>query len=177
MERNKVKEINDRITKTNIKGKPYVMVKDRIAGFYAVCPDGRIVTEMIEKTPDEVTFKAYIYEGDRLLACSHANEIRTASAINKTSYVENCETSAIGRAIAAATGIGIEDSFASYEEVAQAQRMQAEAGMLIGDEEADRLAALLGDRLPKALAYYGVSDVHMLTNEQYGDCVRRSARG
>ena len=176
MFRNKVKDINDRITKTNIKGKPYVMVKDRIAGFYEVCPNGRIVTELVEKTPDEVTFKAYIYEEDELLACAHANEIRQASAINRTSYVENCETSAIGRAIAAATGIGIQDSFASYEEVAQAQRMQAEAGMLIGDDDADRLAALLGDRLPKALAYYGVNDVHMLTNEQYSDCVRRSAK-
>lgn len=176
MDFEKVKEINRAITKTNIKGKPYVMVKDRIFGFREVCPDGRIITEIVEKSPDEVTIKASIYEGDALLACAHANEIRTASSINKTSYIENCETSAIGRAIAAATGIGIEDSFASAEEVAQAQRLQAEAGMLIGNEDANKLTALLGDRLPKALEYYGVSDVHMLTNEMYSDIVRRTAR-
>lgn len=176
MDYNKVKELNARITKTNIKGKPYVMVKDRIAAFREVCPDGRIVTEMIEKTADEVTFAASVYEGETLLAKAHANEVRTASAINRSSYVENCETSAIGRAIAAATGIGIEDSFASAEEVAIAQSVQAGFDMLISDEDAAKLTQLLGDRLPKALAYYGVNDVHLLTNEQYSDCVRRTAR-
>ena len=176
MDYKKVKEINQRITKTNIKGKPYVMVKDRISAFREVCPDGRIVTEMIEKTADEVTFSASVYEGDTLLAVAHANEVRTASNINRSSYVENCETSAIGRAIAAATGIGIEDSFASAEEVTIAQSVQAGFDMLISDEDANKLTALLGDRLPKALAYYGVSDVHLLTNEQYSDCVRRTAK-
>lgn len=172
-----IKEINSRITKTNIKGKPYVMVKDRIAAFREVCPDGVIATEMLEKTADEVTFRATISDGDgNILAIAHANEMRTSSQVNRSSYVENCETSAIGRAIAAATGIGIEDSFASADEVQIAQQVQAEMGMLITDEDANKLKALLGDRLPKALAYYGVEDVHLLTNEQYADCVRRTAR-
>ena len=53
------------------------------------------------------------------------------------------------------------------------KRQEAESfGMLISDADANKLTALLGDRLPKALAYYGVADVHLLTNEQYSDCVR-----
>lgn len=173
----KVKELNQRITKTNIKGKPYVMVKDRIAAFRELMPGGRIETDIVEKNPDEVTIRARVYdEGGVLLGTGHANEIRTSSNINKTSYIENCETSAIGRAIALACGIGIEDSFASAEEVRQAQEMQAGFDMLISDEDADRLAELLGDRLPKALAYYGVADVHLLTNGQFSEIVRRSAR-
>ena len=48
--------------------------------------------------------------------------------------------------------------------------------MLISDADANKLVSLLGDRLPKALAYYGVADVHLLTNEQYSDCVRRTAK-
>lgn len=177
MNKYNIKEINSRITKTNIKGKPYVMVKDRIAAFREICPDGSIVTEMIEKTADEVTFRATVADGDgSVLAIAHANEMRTSSQVNRTSYVENCETSAIGRAIAAATGIGIEDSFASAEEVRNAQQAQAEMGMLITDDDANKLTELLGDRLPKALAYYGVEDVHLLTNEMYSDCVRRTAK-
>lgn len=177
MDYKKVKELNGKITKTNIKGKPYVMVKDRIAAFRELCPNGSIVTEMIEKTADEVTFRATVADGDgSILAIAHANELRTSSNINRSSYVENCETSAIGRAIAAATGIGIEDSFASAEEVTIAQSVQAGFDMLISDEDANKLTALLGDRLPKALAYYGVNDVHLLTNEQYSDCVRRTAK-
>ena len=177
MEYEKVKTLNARITKTNIKGKPYVMVKDRVAAFRELCPEGCIKTEMLEKTADEVTFKAEVYnDAGQLLGTAHANEVRTSSNINRSSYVENCETSAIGRAIAAATGIGIEDSFASYEEVQIAQQVQNELGMLISEDDANKLVALLGDRLPKALAYYGVEDVHLLTNEQYSDCVRRTAR-
>lgn len=58
------------------------------------------------------------------------------------------------------------------------KRMEAESmGMLISDSDANKLVSLLGDRLPKALAYYGVEDVHLMTNEQYSDCVKKSARG
>jgi hypothetical protein len=53
----------------------------------------------------------------RIRATGHAHEDRTSSMINKTSYVENCETSCpFGRALAA-LGIGIETSIASANEV------------------------------------------------------------
>ena len=57
------------------------------------------------------------------------------------------------------------------------KRQEAESyGMLISDSDANKITALLGDRLPKALAYYGVNDVHLLTVEQYAEIVKRTAR-
>lgn len=57
------------------------------------------------------------------------------------------------------------------------KRHEAESfGMLISDADANKLVSLLGDRLPKALAYYGVTDVHLLTVEQYAEIVKRTAR-
>ena len=55
----------------------------------------------------------------RVIATGHAHEVQGASNINKTSYVENCETSAIGRALAM-LGIGIDTSIASANEVEDA---------------------------------------------------------
>ena len=55
----------------------------------------------------------------RVVATGHAHEERSSSHINKTSYVENCETSAIGRALAM-MGIGIDTSIASANEVQDA---------------------------------------------------------
>ena len=55
-----------------------------------------------------------------------ANENKNASSINRTSYIENCETSAVGRALAMC-GIGINASIASYEEVNSAVYAKAEA--------------------------------------------------
>ena len=56
-------------------------------------------------------------------ASGHAEERRGSSFINKTSYVENCETSAWGRALGN-FGIGLDTSVASYDEVANAIKNQ-----------------------------------------------------
>ena len=58
-------------------------------------------------------------ESQRVVATGHAHEERSSSNINKTSYVENCETSAVGRALAM-LGIGIDTSIASANEVEEA---------------------------------------------------------
>ncbi len=63
-------------------------------------------------------------EGD-VIAQGHAHEVRGSSNINKTSYVENCETSAVGRALAM-LGIGIDTSIASANEVEEAIAKQQE---------------------------------------------------
>ena len=60
----------------------------------------------------------------RVVATGHAHEERSGSHINKTSYVENCETSAIGRALAM-MGIGIDTSIASANEVNDAIAKQS----------------------------------------------------
>jgi hypothetical protein len=69
-------------------------------------------------------FKATITDGQgRILGTGTAFELQAASFINNTSYIENCETSAVGRALSMC-GIGIDDAVSSYEEVANAMLNQ-----------------------------------------------------
>jgi len=112
---------------TNIKGKEYVQINERILYFAKQYPDWSIQTEVISITDDDVLCKACIYDSDNdLRFTGHAHEEKQSSYINKTSYVENCETSAVGRALGM-MGIGIETSIATAEEVKQAVNTQANA--------------------------------------------------
>ncbi len=63
--------------------------------------------------------KAAVYDNGSLLATGHAYEKETSSFINKTSFIENCETSAVGRALGM-LGIGIDTSVCSAEELQNA---------------------------------------------------------
>lgn len=124
---------NAKIKTTNIKGKQYAEVHERIKHFrgepnYASLG---INTEVLEwdKDKEEIVIRASIYDTSsdkgRILASGIAHERRDDknSFVNKTSYVENAETSAIGRALAC-MGIGIEDAYASAFEVANAIAQQ-----------------------------------------------------
>lgn len=102
----------------NIHGKEYETVASRVARFREKHPGFTIETRVLRLDQDEVLMEARISDGDRLIANGHAQEFRQSSTINKTSYVENCETSAIGRALAS-FGIGGTE-FASADEVAHA---------------------------------------------------------
>ena len=124
---------NAKIKTTNIKGKQYAEVHERIKHFrgepnYASLG---ISTEVLEwdKDKEEIIIRASIYDTSSdiggILASGIAHERRDdkQSFVNKTSYVENAETSAIGRALAC-MGIGIEDAYASAFEVANAIAQQ-----------------------------------------------------
>ena len=107
---------------TNIKGKDYVEVNQRLLYFRnePTFAGWSIESDLVDLQPDRCCIKAIIRDADgRIRATGHAHEDRTSSMINKTSYVENCETSAFGRALAA-LGIGIETSIASANEVSMA---------------------------------------------------------
>ena len=116
---------NETIKTTDIKGKDYAEVNQRIKAFRMVYPSGTIETEMIQNENGVVIFRADVYDGDRLLATGTAYEKENSSFINKTSYIENCETSAVGRALGMA-GFGIDTSVASAEEVQNAINNQVE---------------------------------------------------
>ncbi len=119
-----LKKINEGLNKTNIKGKEYVDVANRIQAFRQIFPEGRIETEILDHSNGSVLIKASVYSIDgRLLATGHALENQNASMINKTSYIENCETSAIGRALGN-LGIGSTQSIASVEEMTGALAAQ-----------------------------------------------------
>ena len=115
---------NNTIKATDIKGKDYAEVNQRIKAFRMVYPTGSIVPEMVSNENGVCVFRAEVgYWTDegiyRVLGVGTAYEKEDSSFINKTSYIENCETSAVGRALGMC-GFGIDVSVASYEEVANA---------------------------------------------------------
>ena len=113
----------------NIKGKEYVPVNERIKHFRTDKNyDGySLESEIIELTDAIITIKAIIKNSEgRVIATGLANESKNDGYINKTSYIENCETSAWGRALSN-FGIGIDTSIASYDEVLKAQQAQVMA--------------------------------------------------
>ena len=106
--------------------KKYVTVAARLQAFRKICPSGSIDTTVCDLDDEHVMVQAKIYdEKDHLLASGTAEERKASSQINQTSYVENCETSAIGRALGV-LGIGSEENMASAEEMATALLNQVE---------------------------------------------------
>ena len=104
----------------NIKGKDYIEVNERLKYFRANFKDHSLTSEIIDKNEDTIIIKATIADpSGRILAQGIAHEEKSSSYINKSSYVENCETSAWGRSLGN-FGIGIDTSVASYEEVSNA---------------------------------------------------------
>ena len=119
-----LKKANEQIKTVDIKGKNYAQVTERIKAFREICPGGQIFTEILSKEDGVVLMKATITDEDgRVIATGLAQEKESGSFINKTSYIENCETSAVGRALGFA-GIGIDGSMASAEEVSNAMLNQ-----------------------------------------------------
>lgn len=113
-------EANKTIKTTDIKGKDYAEVNQRIKVFRMLFPNGGIETEIVSLEAGVVVIKATVKdEAGFILGTGLAYEHENSSFINKTSYIENCETSAVGRALGMC-GIGIDVSVASYEEVANA---------------------------------------------------------
>ncbi len=113
----------------SIKGKDYVEVNTRVKEFRTneAFKGYRLTSEIIDLTNGVVTMKATVLDtnGD-VIATGHAQEKESSSFINKTSFIENCETSAWGRALGN-LGIGIDTSIASSEEVLNAIENQEKA--------------------------------------------------
>lgn len=122
-----LKKANDSIKTTDIKGKEYAEVNQRIKAFRMIYPTGTIETNLVSNENGICIFKAMVgfFDGENLivLGTGTAYEKEGSSFINKTSYIENCETSAVGRALGMA-GFGIDTSVASFEEVANAIQQQ-----------------------------------------------------
>ena len=79
----------------------YEPVATRIARYWAEhANDGSITTELVTRTDTDVVIRAVVWAGERILGTGYAQETVTNRGVNSTSSVENCETSAIGRALA-----------------------------------------------------------------------------
>jgi len=119
---------NYKFKTTNIRGKQYVEVNERIKFFRQETKyDGwGIHTDVNMLDGEQCLCKCTITNtSGEVVAQGHAHEVKSASNINKTSHVENCETSAVGRALAM-LGIGIDTSIASANEVTEAISKQEE---------------------------------------------------
>jgi hypothetical protein len=108
----------------NIRGKEYQTVALRVQKFREAHPNWSLTSEVLFRDADCVVMKSIIAdETGRVLATGHAEEYRKASQINGTSALENAETSAHGRSLAA-LGIGGTE-FASANEVQNAIHQQS----------------------------------------------------
>ena len=119
---------NAAIRTTNIKGKEYAEVNQRVKAFRTLYPEGFITTEILCREGGLCIIKATVghYADGKsvILATGTAYEKEGSSQINRTSYIENCETSAVGRALGMA-GFGIDTSIASADEMNNALLQQS----------------------------------------------------
>lgn len=107
----------------NIKGKQYSTVAERHRFLLKYFPETRIDEQIFFQDEKRVITKTTLYIGETPYATGHAEEKRDSSFINKTSALENCLSSSLGRCLAA---FGLHGSeFASAEELANALKQQS----------------------------------------------------
>lgn len=170
-----IKYANESIITTDIKGKDYAEVNQRVKAFRMVYPTGFIKTNLIGNQDGVCIFEAKVgyyndavYENKQfkeeiVLATGTAYEKENSTFINKTSYIENCETSAVGRALGMA-GFGIDTSIASAEEVQNAIENQNKK---IEKEQITKIRKLIPEEnIDAMLKYYKIEKIEdMLFND------------
>lgn len=167
-----IKEANDSTKTTDIKGKEYTEVNQRIKAYRMVYPNGSITTEILRLEDGVVLMKATILNEDGVvIGTGLAQEKEDSTFINKTSYIENCETSAVGRALGMC-GFGIDTSVASAEEVKTAmanQEQKQDTKKTTKKNEINEVVLLKAQKLNIKLedvATYFKKKVTELTNEE-----------
>lgn len=161
-------EKKDKTGKVTVK--KYTMVNDRVNGFRELFPEGSITTEITYFAEGLVIVKATATdEQGTVLATGHAAEKEGSSFINQSSFIENCETSAVGRCLGF-LGIGADDSMASAEEVAAAitqQNVDHREASEIERATFEELCAIKGVKPQDVLRKCGWKSGRM-TAEHYG---------
>ena len=110
------------IPTVNIKGKKYSTVNERLKHLLQYFPEARFNEEILFHDNERVIVKTELYIGDTIFSVGTAEEWRNSSFINKTSALENCSSSALGRCLAAFGLSGSE--YASAEELVNALNNQ-----------------------------------------------------
>lgn len=168
-----IKAVNAELKTTDVKGKDYAEVPQRVTAFRKLYPMGSIRTDIVSLKDGVCVIKAEAWTKDDegnsvLLGTGLAYEKEGSSFINKTSYIENCETSAVGRALGFC-GIGIDTSIASAEEVLNAKENQ-KAMQPISKSECrvlEQMMEELGTDTEKFLKYYKVKQISDMTKADY----------
>lgn len=172
-----IAEANSNIRTTDIKGKDYAEVNQRIKAFRSICPNGSIETELVGNENGVCIIKAVIKdETGKILGTGYAYEKEGSSFINKTSYIENCETSSVGRALGMC-GIGIDTSIASAEEVLNAT-IQQDYMKAATEKLAKPHILTLKDELKRTgisessfVAFYNVRKIENMNVEQFREAM------
>ena len=156
--------------------KDYAEVNQRVKAFRMVYPTGSIDTEMLNNENGICIFRAIVRDGlGNILATGTAYEKENSTFINKTSYIENCETSAVGRALGMA-GFGIDTSIASAEEVQNAMANQKEEPKVVKATEAQIkiiVNRLNEEQIKKVTDGFGVKDLSEITIEQASAVIKK----
>jgi hypothetical protein len=138
----------------------YEPVASRLDRFLKAHPDARVITDLVHYLSDVAVFKCELWIDGEIIATGWAEEIRGQGNVNKTSHLENCETGAVGRALANA-GLSGSD-FAkrpSREEMGKVQRMQGdtqitEPSNLASDKQLNMIRAVcksMGRTVPSGI--------------------------
>ena len=175
-----IKKANESLKATDIKGKGYVEVNQRIKAFRQVYPTGTISTEILSLENGVVMMKATVLGDDgKTLATGLAYEKESSSFINKTSFIENCETSAIGRALGFC-GFGIDSSVASAEEVENAMLNQGNQGKQERKASPKQVALLekiyQGENLDKLLKYNNLEKLEDISMTKASELISKNMK-
>ena len=136
-------------------------------------PEGFIETSLISNENGVCVFQAVVGNGENILGTGTAYEKEGSTFINKTSYIENCETSAVGRALGMA-GFGIDTSVASAEEVQNAIANQEEKKAT--KEQIEKLKELLTEeKIESMLVYYKAKSLEDMLYKDAEEVIKRKS--
>ena len=175
--------VNEEIQKIDIKGNSYSQVAERIKAFRKLYPTGAIKTEIVSLENGVCVIHATVgynnegrFDGDRtefvVLGEGTAYEKEGSSFINKTSYIENCETSAVGRALGMC-GLGIDSDVASAEETQNAQLQQDALKPITAEKRKALVKSCEDDGIPESYIceLYGVTEIKELTEAKFTNLI------
>lgn len=184
-----IQKVNDEIQTLDIKRKnkttgemetkKYANVNERIKAFRKLYPEGTIETEIVSHYDGIIVMKASAFNNMKLLGTGTAYEDQSSSYINNTSYIENCETSAVGRCLAM-LGLGIDTSIASAEEIEGTKEQEKKNEKIAElelkehqrlEEELDRMIVLNNVDYDGLTAKYKTDDIHLMSNRQLKNAI------
>lgn len=176
MEYKDIAKVNDEMPKIDIKGKDYVDVASRIQAFRKLMPNGSIEVNIETLENGVVTMSATIRDEEgKVLAKDYAQEKENSSFINRTSFIENCSTSATGRALGL-IGIGSTTSISSADEVQNAiinQDILISPTQIQALETSIKNNKLAKDQVDLILEDYGYKKIDEIKKNDYGSIVRK----
>ena len=175
-----IKKANESLKATDIKGKGYIEVNQRIKAFRQVYPTGTITTAILSLENGVVMMKTTVLDDNgETLATGLAYEKESSSFINKTSFIENCETSAIGRALGFC-GFGIDSSVASAEEVENAMLNQGNQDKQERKASPKQVALLekiyQGENLDKLLKYNNLEKLEDISMTKASELISKNMK-